>query len=154
MNIPNLSLNRERVVPDDDDDESRSLVGSDITSTFKISSHKLDLDGSTSEPTLTSEAPSGVNMGGGIDIQAILSNVYKVYFRDEFVKPDSVDEDIETAAMNLESALYTAKVEYQQLSVKNDDIPYIQMLCNDKAEQKKLQQILLKQKFVLCFEQG
>lgn len=88
----------------------------------------------------------------GFDLNSFLDKVFKVFFREKY--QDGEDDDLAKMGMNLESELASGQVVYQSISIKDDDIPYIQILCNDPAEMQRLKQVLLSQRFVLCFEQG
>ena len=79
--------------------------------------------------------------------------MFKVFLREKF-QHDDEEEDLAKLGMNLESELASANVVYQSINIKEDDIPYIQILCNDPKEIIRLRQLLLNQRYVLCFEQG
>lgn len=80
----------------------------------------------------------------------MLKIVYKVYFREKYIKRR--DEDLPKVSMNLETDLYKAEVTIQSISIKDEMIPYIQILCNDKKDKAKLEKFLLDTQYILCFE--
>jgi len=77
--------------------------------------------------------------------------VFRVYLRDRFMRDPT--NDLTSNAMTIEQELYHAEINYQSIAIKEDTIPYIQILCNDEEEREHMKHILLKAKYVLCFEQ-
>ena len=49
--------------------------------------------------------------GGGFDLKGMMSKIFRVYFREKFMKRD-VSEDLATHGMTIESELYTHEINY------------------------------------------
>ena len=80
--------------------------------------------------------------------------ILKVRFRNMYTQRE---EDIHTHAMTIESDLHDYEVDYQSLAIKEslheeDEPSYLQIICNDAEERDHIKHLLLKNKYVLCFE--
>jgi len=69
--------------------------------------------------------------GSGLDIESLMSKVFRVYFRDKYIK---YDDDLASHGISIEMDLYTHEINYESITIKEDEIPYLQILCNDPEE--------------------
>ena len=80
--------------------------------------------------------------------------IIKIRFRPKYTNKDT---DIHSHAMTIESDLLDFEVDYQSISIKEsmneeDEPSYLQIICNDAEEREHIKHLLLKNKYVLCFE--
>ena len=80
--------------------------------------------------------------------------IIKVRFRPKYTNKEN---DIHAHAMTIESDMMDFEVDYQSISIKEqlndeDEPSYIQIICNDPEERDHIKHLLLKNKYVLCFE--
>ena len=59
--------------------------------------------------------------------------IFRVYFRPGHMK-GKIDS-LYGNAMALESELHSVDLRYESISPKEDTIPFVQIICNDKEEQ-------------------
>ena len=89
-----------------------------------------------------------------LSLDHVNDKILRVFIRKKLVRPSKDDmHPLQGYAMTLERELYGAEIHYQGINIIEDDEPYLQILCRDAEEQEHLKHILLKQPYVLCFEQ-
>ena len=87
-------------------------------------------------------------------LKNVLNMIMKVRFRSKYT---TKEKDIHSHAMIIENDLNDFEVDYQSISIKEsnseeDEPSYLQIICNDAEEREHIKHLLLKNKYILCFE--